>query len=173
MEKIKNATSATLVYNLGHEACRGAADPARVARSRRYVAAAVSLLRARGLRVAERADEPPDDDMVSTDLSGKGLRPFRTPVRETSRNASFASSRDRRPQVYMCRARRLVLAGGGYTRLAGECARAFDSKTRVFGLSAPATDIVKLSKADKKNRDAALLEDKRHRAAKRNRAGEG
>ena len=29
--------------------------------------------------------------------------------------------------TYMCRARTLVLAGGGYTRLAGECARAFDA----------------------------------------------
>lgn len=73
--------------------------------------------------------------------------------------------------TYLCRARTLVLAGGGYTRLAGECARAFDAArpATVFGLAAPATDVVKLTRADRERRDAALAADKARRAAKKRR----
>ena len=73
--------------------------------------------------------------------------------------------------TYMCRARTLVLAGGGYTRLAGECARAFDAArpATVLGLAAPATDLVELPRAYRNSRRDALDADKARRAAKKQR----
>ena len=73
--------------------------------------------------------------------------------------------------TYMCRARTLVLAGGGYTRLAGECARAFDAArpATVLGLAAPATDLVALPRAYRNSRRDALDADKARRAAKKQR----
>ena len=77
--------------------------------------------------------------------------------------------------TYMCRARTLVLAGGGYTRLAGECARAFDAArpATVLGLAAPATDLVELPRAYRNSRRDALDADKARRAAKKQRESRG
>ena len=139
------ARTVTLVYALGHEACKGRADPRHAANSRRYVADARAFLEARGYDVAERADLLPDDDMI-----------------------------------FLCNAKILVLSGGGYTRLAGECALAYGASrgapasapAAVFGLQAPATRLVALPKADRRARDAALAAEKERRGAKKARAAE-
>ena len=136
----RDAAKITLVYALGHEACRGAADPRHVYNSRRYVAAARTFLESRKFAVAERADRRPDDDMI-----------------------------------YMCNARRFVLSGGGYTRLAGECARSYGAApAAVYGLGPPATDLVKLPKAARRERDALLAAEKdRHRAKQARQSANG
>ncbi|KAH8067118.1 hypothetical protein JL721_7815 [Aureococcus anophagefferens] len=136
----RDAAKITLVYALGHEACRGAADPRHVDNSRRYVAAARTFLESSKFAVAERADLEPDDDMI-----------------------------------YMCNARRFVLSGGGYTRLAGECARNYGAApAAVYGLGPPATDLVKLPKAARRERDALLAAEKdRHRAKQARQSANG
>lgn len=103
------------------------------------MAAASAYLESRGFRVAHRADENPDDDMI-----------------------------------FMCGARRFVLAGGGYSRLAAECALAYDddAPAAVFGLAPPATVTVRLPTADRRARDARIAEEKRAKRAKRARSAD-
>ena len=68
-----------------------------------------------------------------------------------------------------------LLSGGGYTRLAGECARSYGAApAAVYGLGPPATDLVKLPKAARRERDALLAAEKdRHRAKQARQSASG